>query len=85
MRSRILKMRSLFTQRLQELVPDRDFSFIEHQRGMFSYSGLSREAIVALRENYHIHAIESGRICVAAMNTMNMDYICSSIAAVLRK
>lgn len=85
MRARILKMRSLFTQRLQELIPDRDFSFIEHQRGMFSYSGLPREIIVALRENYHIHAIENGRICVAAMNTKNMDYICSSIAAVLRK
>ena len=85
MRLRILKMRSLFTRRLQELIPDRDFSFIEQQRGMFSYSGLSKEQIIELREKHHIYAIESGRICVAAMNTKNMDYICSSIASVVRR
>jgi aromatic-amino-acid transaminase len=84
MRVRILEMRSLFTRRLQELLPERDFSFIQDQRGMFSYSGLAKELIVELREKYHIYAIESGRICVAAMNTKNMDYICSSIAAVVR-
>jgi aromatic-amino-acid transaminase len=84
MRLRILQMRSLFTRRLQELIPERDFSFVERQRGMFSYSGLSKELIVELREKYHIYAIESGRICVAAMNTKNMDYICSSIASVVR-
>jgi len=83
MRLRILEMRSLFTRRLQELVPNRDFSFIEQQRGMFSYSGLSREVVLKLREKYHIYALESGRICVAAMNTKNVDYICSSIAGAL--
>jgi aromatic-amino-acid transaminase len=83
MRLRILEMRSLFVRRLQELVPQRDFSFIENQRGMFSYSGLSKEMILELRAKHHIYALESGRICVAAMNTKNVDYICSSIASVL--
>jgi aromatic-amino-acid transaminase len=84
MRLRIQSMRELFTRRLAEVIPDRDFSFIKKQRGMFSYSGLSREVVVELREKFHIYALESGRICVAAMNTKNMDYICSSLATVLK-
>jgi aromatic-amino-acid transaminase len=76
-------MRKLFTEKLREVIPDRDFSFIMKQRGMFSYSGLSREAVVALREQFAIYAIESGRICVAAMNPSNIDYTVNSIAAVL--
>jgi aromatic-amino-acid transaminase len=84
MRLRILSMRDLFTQRLAEVIPNRDFSFIKKQRGMFSYSGLSREVVVELREKYHIYALESGRICLAAMNTKNMDYICSSLATILK-
>lgn len=83
MRKRILEMRNLFATRLREILPSRDFSFIKDQRGMFSYSGLSRDVILKLRDRYHIYALESGRICVAAMNTKNMDYICSSIASIL--
>jgi aromatic-amino-acid transaminase len=83
MRLRIQEMRKLFTEKLREVIPDRDFSFIMKQRGMFSYSGLSREAVVALREQFAIYAIESGRICVAAMNPSNIDYTVNSIAAVL--
>jgi aromatic-amino-acid transaminase len=84
MRERIHKMRALFTQRLAQVAPDQDFSFILKQRGMFSYSGLSVKAVQQLRELYHIYALESGRICVAAMNTKNIDYICSSIGSVLK-
>lgn len=83
MRLRILEMRNLFARTLRELLPSRDFSFIEAQRGMFSYSGLPRETVLELREKFHIYALESGRICVAAMNDKNIDYICSSIAQVL--
>jgi aromatic-amino-acid transaminase len=85
MRLRILDMRRAFTSRLREMIPDRDFSFIERQRGMFSYSGLSKEVITALRERFHIHALDSGRICVAAMNTRNIEHICQSIATILKE
>jgi aromatic-amino-acid transaminase len=83
MRSRIQEMRKLFVELLAEKLPERDFSFILRQRGMFSYSGLSREVILELRERYHIYALESGRICVAAMNPTNIPYICDAIASVL--
>lgn len=82
--ARIQAMRALFCEQLAQSVPDRDFSFILKQRGMFSYSGLSAENVRALRDQYHIYALESGRICVAAMNTANMPYICSAIASVLK-
>jgi aromatic-amino-acid transaminase len=84
MRLRILEMRHSFSQTLGKLIPHRDFSFIEKQRGMFSYSGLSKDVIHTLRERYHIYALDSGRICVAAMNKNNMGYICDAIASVLR-
>lgn len=85
MRLRILAMRRAFTNTLREMIPDRDFSFIEKQRGMFSYSGLSKEVVQTLRERFHIHALDSGRICVAAMNTRNIEYICQSIATILKE
>jgi aromatic-amino-acid transaminase len=85
MRLRILEMRHAFTNTLREMIPDRDFSFIEKQRGMFSYSGLSKDVIRVLREQFHIHALDSGRICVAAMNTRNIEHICRSIATILKE
>jgi aromatic-amino-acid transaminase len=85
MRVRILDMRRVFTSTLREMIPDRDFSFIEQQRGMFSYSGLSKDVITTLRERFHIHALDSGRICVAAMNTGNIEHICQSIATILKE
>ena len=83
MRVRIHEMRQVFSSKLAASVKDRDFSFILQQKGMFSYSGLSEEVIHALRERFHIYALTSGRICVAAMNHSNVDYICDSIATVL--
>jgi aromatic-amino-acid transaminase len=84
MRERIHSMRHLFCSKLSAAVPNRDFSFILEQRGMFSYSGLSAEVVRSLRERYHIYAIESGRICVAAINEGNIDYICEAISGVLK-
>jgi aromatic-amino-acid transaminase len=83
MRSRIQEMREAFSAKLASSVKNRDFSFILKQRGMFSYSGLTEQNIQALRELFHIYALNSGRICVAAMNHSNLDYICDSIAKVL--
>jgi aromatic-amino-acid transaminase len=83
MRTRIHEMRTAFSDTLARTVKGHDFSFILKQKGMFSYSGLSEKQIQALREHFHIYALSSGRICVAAMNHSNLEYICDSIAKVL--
>ena len=83
MRERIKRMRSLFVRTLREKGVERDFSFIDRQNGMFSYSGLNAEHARRLREEFSVYIIDSGRICVAAMNESNMDYICRAVAAVL--
>jgi len=76
-------MRRQFVEKLRKRAPKSDFSFVERQRGMFSYSGLSREQVVRLREEFAVYAIESGRICVAALNTKNIDYSADCIARVI--
>ena len=50
---------------------------------MFSYSGLNREQVRRLREEYSVYAIDSGRICVAALNNRNIDYVAKAVASVL--
>jgi aromatic-amino-acid transaminase len=84
MRVRIKEMREVFAQKLAVAIPNRDFSFILNQHGMFSYSGLSAETVRELRERYHIYALDSGRICVAALNHKNVDYVCDAIAQILK-
>jgi aromatic-amino-acid transaminase len=83
MRVRIQSMRSLFVQRLKARGITRDFSFIEQQRGMFSYSGLELDKVRRLRSEFGLYVVDSGRICVAAMNENNLDYITEAIAQVL--
>jgi aromatic-amino-acid transaminase len=83
MRERIKQMRSLLVERIAAKAPGRDFSFILKQRGMFSYSGLTKEQVGRLRSEYSIYAVDSGRICVAALNRKNVDYVAGAISAVL--
>lgn len=83
MRTRIQKMRTLFVQQLKARGITRDFSFIEQQCGMFSYSGLELDKVRKLRSDFGIYIVDSGRICVAAMNEKNIEYITDSIAKVL--
>lgn len=83
MRVRIQSMRSLFVQRLKARGITRDFSFIEQQHGMFSYSGLELDKVRRLRSEFGLYVVDSGRICVAAMNENNLDYITEAIAQVL--
>ena len=83
MRARIQKMRGLFVQRLAAHGIQRDFSFIEQQRGMFSYSGLELEKVRRLRAEFGLYIVDSGRICIAAMNEHNLDAITAAIAKVL--
>ncbi|HVZ35134.1 MAG TPA: aromatic amino acid transaminase, partial [Polyangiaceae bacterium] len=84
MRQRIQSMRELFVRRLSERGVKRDFSFIAEQKGMFSYSGLDLNAVRRLRSEFGVYIVDSGRICVAAMNDKNMEPVTEAIAAVLK-
>ena len=83
MRDRIRSLRGRFARALAERAPDRDFSFIERQRGMFSYIGLGAEQARALRERHAIYMLESGRINVAGMSSSNVEPIADAVASVL--
>lgn len=83
MRQRIQRMRTLFVQQLKARGIARDFSFIEQQCGMFSYSGLELDKVRRLRSEFGLYIVDSGRICIAAMNENNLGYITEAIAAVL--
>jgi aromatic-amino-acid transaminase len=83
MRDRIKQMRRALVDKLKERVPSRDFEFMIKQRGMFSYSGLTKEQVLRLRDEFSIYAIDTGRICVAALNSKNVDYVADAIAKVI--
>ena len=83
MRERIQLMRAGLVERLHAKNASRDFSFVLRQRGMFSYSGLSPEQVERLQREFGIYAVSTGRICVAALNSRNLDYVADSIATVL--
>ena len=83
MRNRILAMRSSLVEKLKARGTAQDFSFVIKQRGMFSYTGLSAEQVERLRSEYGIYAVSTGRICLAALNTGNIDYVAEAIANVL--
>jgi aromatic-amino-acid transaminase len=84
MRDRIKEMRKLLVEQVQARVPGFDFSFVLKQRGLFSYSGLTKDQVRRLRADYSIYAIDSGRLCVAALNTKNVGYVADAIASVIR-
>jgi aromatic-amino-acid transaminase len=77
-------MRKALVEGIHKRVPGADFSFVLRQRGMFSYSGLTKEQVGHLRSEYSIYAIDTGRICVAALNRGNIDYVADAIAKVIR-
>ena len=83
MRSRIRTMREQFVAGLARHGVNRDFSFITRQNGMFSFSGLDRGQVQALRDRFGIYIVGSGRINVAGMTEGNLDYLCEAIAAVV--
>jgi len=83
MRERIKAMRKLLADKLSARLPGRDFSYIVRQNGMFSYSRLTKPQAIALREKYAVYALDSGRICVAALNEKNIDYVSECIAKVM--
>ncbi len=83
MRNRINTMRSLFVSTLSAKGIDQDFSFITRQQGMFSFSGLNKDHVQALKEKHAVYIVGSGRINVAGMTEANMDALCEAIKDVL--
>lgn len=84
MRQRISSMRKLFVATMKAKKPQHDFSFIQQQRGMFSFSGLTPMQVDELRTKHSLYVVvNGGRINVAGMTEGNMDQICTAIAAVL--
>lgn len=83
MRVRIKQMRQALVEGLQAAGIEQDMSFVTRQIGMFSYSGLSKEQMVRLRSEYGVYGTDTGRMCVAALNSGNIAYVCESIAKVL--
>jgi aromatic-amino-acid transaminase len=82
MRTRIRAMRTLLRSRLEAAGVKRDLAYITQQRGMFSYSGLSKQQMQRLRDEFGVYGVDSGRICVAALNHGNIDVVVRAIAQV---
>ena len=83
MRVRIKSMRQKFVDGLKAAGVTRDMSFITAQIGMFSYSGLTKDQMVRLRSEFGVYGTDTGRMCVAALNSKNIDYVCASVAKVI--
>lgn len=84
MRDRIQTMRSLLSEKLKAAGAC-NFDFINEQNGMFSFSGLDKDQVAALRKDFGVYIVGSGRICVAGINTNNIDYVVNAIASVIKK
>ena len=84
MRERIKAMRQKLYAVLSAKVPGRDFSYFIKQRGMFSYTGLTPEQVDRLREEFAVYLVRSGRMCVAGLNSRNVEYVADAMAEVLR-
>lgn len=83
MRTRILAMRQELVKVLSTEIPERNFDYLLNQRGMFSYTGLSAAQVDRLREEFGVYLIASGRMCVAGLNTANVQRVAKAFAAVM--
>jgi aromatic-amino-acid transaminase len=83
MRTRIKAMRQKFVDGLKAAGVKQDMGFITTQIGMFSYSGLSKDQMVRLRDEFGVYGTDTGRMCVAALNSRNIDYVCECVAKVI--
>jgi aromatic-amino-acid transaminase len=83
MRVRIKAMRQKLVDGLKAAGVKQDMSFITQQVGMFSYSGLTKDQMVRLRSEFGVYGTDTGRMCVAALNSRNIDYVCNAIARVM--
>ncbi len=83
MATRIKSLRSGLVESIQHQGIDKDFSFIDRQKGMFSCLGISREQVTRLRKEFSIYMADSSRINVAGLNTQCLDYVAGALKAVL--
>ncbi|WP_298722428.1 amino acid aminotransferase [uncultured Oceanisphaera sp.] len=83
MRDRIQEMRTLFVEKLSSRGVNKDFSFIARQNGMFSFSGLNKDQVARLKDEFGIYIVGSGRISVAGITKSNIDALCDAIAAII--
>ncbi len=83
MRNRIKTLRTAFVDTMKQVAPERDFSFINEQRGMFSYSGLTNEVADRLMTEHSVYILKSGRINVAGINDSNRQRLCEAIASAI--
>ena len=83
MRERILAMRKQLHGVLAAKLPDRDFGYFLTQHGMFSYTGLSAAQVDRLRDEFAVYLVRSGRVCVAGLNTANVEPTAVAMAAVM--
>jgi aromatic-amino-acid transaminase len=84
MRTRIAAMRTGLLAALQAAGVNQDLGFITRQQGMFSYSGLSAAQMQRLRAEFGVYGVDSGRICVAALNEGNLPRVAAAVAAVMK-
>jgi aspartate/tyrosine/aromatic aminotransferase len=84
MSARIMVMRRALRQRLEELEAPGNWSHIESQIGMFSYTGLTWEHVQRLRNEFHIYLLPSGRVSICGLNEGNVDYVARAIREVVR-
>ena len=83
MRNRIRSMRTGLVEALKVLGVPQDFSFVNRQRGMFSYTNATPEQVARLQSEFGIYAVNTGRICLAALNNQNLDYVTKALAKVI--
>ncbi|WP_151703655.1 aromatic amino acid transaminase [Nitrincola alkalilacustris] len=84
MRKRISDLRVQFNHTLSQQGVAQDFSFIERQKGMFSFLGISAAQVHRLRDEYSIYMVDSSRVNVAGLSGQNLDYVCKAVANVLK-
>src|SRR5574343_1123569 len=85
MRDRIRAMRTGLVDAIKAEGVAQDFSFVSAQRGMFSYTGLTAAQVERMKDEFGIYAVSTGRICLAALNSKNIDYVAKAIAAVTKE
>ena len=84
-RDRINELRFIFSESLRKAGVQKDFSFIQSEKGMFSFLGVNRNQIQELINKYAIYLVDSSRINVASINKQNIDYVTNSVAEVISK
>jgi aspartate aminotransferase len=83
MRSRISGLRTGFVEKLQKAGAGSRFDYIQHEKGMFSFLGVSKEQVERMKQEYSIYFVGSSRINVAGLNDNNMDYVVDSLMSIL--